>query len=218
MTLPRTRRLQYETANISSGSSEPAHLVDYCFRQPAEQLQRDCLGDQALVRLKGAVIVVCDGLRPGHPDRPLSRRAAIATATMIGYWRDANARGLRRHRAVANRGQMLRGSRRIARSRSSGLRSRSGTPSAIPACATASGLARSPSLDLGTEPELDPTLPKVEHRLGHVRISLLVLMNRVAVRKTEDLGHALGVDQVLSIDPWHEVERTSLRGSVRGSR
>jgi hypothetical protein len=55
-------------------------------------------------------------------------------------------------------------------------------------------MSSGPALDLRSEPELHAALSKVEYRLGHVVVPLLVLVNGVPVGEAEDLGHALCVD------------------------
>ena len=73
-------------------------------------------------------------------------------------------------------------------------------------CRTRSATSRllvGPSLDLGTQPELDAALSEIENRSRHIAVPLLVLEHRVAIGQTEDLGNALRVDQVTGVDVDH---------------
>jgi hypothetical protein len=60
-------------------------------------------------------------------------------------------------------------------------------------CSAASRLLVGPSLDLGTQPELDTALAEVENRLRHVAVPLLILEHRVAVGQAENLRNSLRV-------------------------
>src|SRR5437016_3474532 len=83
---------------------------------------------------------------------------------------------------------------------------------------TLSGLANSPTFNLGTEPELHPPSAQIDHRLRHVLVCALVLKDRVALGETQDVGHSLRVKQVFCCDSrGHLVDPTSVGGgSIRG--
>ena len=53
-----------------------------------------------------------------------------------------------------------------------------------------------PSFDFGSKPEVYAALAEIEYGLRHVLVPLVALMDRVAVRESQDLGHPLGVNQV----------------------
>jgi hypothetical protein len=58
----------------------------------------------------------------------------------------------------------------------------------------------SPPRHLRAQPELEPATVQVNHGTGHILVSRLVLAHRVAMRKTEDLGDGLGVNEVVDVD------------------
>lgn len=87
---------------------------------------------------------------------------------------------------------------------------------ALGASAALGCLPRSPALNVRPEPELDAPLATIKHGFRHVVVAVLVLEDRVAVRKSEDLSNVLGVHEILRSYPRrHERERTSLRGPFR---
>jgi len=63
-----------------------------------------------------------------------------------------------------------------------------------------SGLLGCPPLDLRTEPELDAPLAQIDGRPWHVFVLPLVLEHGVPVRQTEDIGDALGVEEIVCLD------------------
>jgi hypothetical protein len=78
----------------------------------------------------------------------------------------------------------------------------------------------SPSLDLGTEPELDASLTQVDDRLWHVVVPALVLKHGVAVGESEDVSDALCVEKILGSDAWRHASHPTFvgGGSVRADR
>ena len=81
------------------------------------------------------------------------------------------------------------------------------------------GLMLGPLRDLGAQPKLCAAAAETDDRAGHVRVAPLVLAHCVAMRKAEDLGDAVCVNEVVRIDPGRHVHQpTSVGGSVRGTR
>jgi hypothetical protein len=71
---------------------------------------------------------------------------------------------------------------------------------ALTASAAFSDLLRSPSFNLGTQPELDSTIAELAYRPRHVVVPVLVHAYRVAVGKTEELGYPVRVEQVVHVN------------------
>jgi hypothetical protein len=57
-----------------------------------------------------------------------------------------------------------------------------------------------PSDDFTSKPELASTLTKVDHGTGHSGVSALVARHGVPLGQSEELRHALRVDDVLCVD------------------
>jgi hypothetical protein len=66
--------------------------------------------------------------------------------------------------------------------------------------ATACRLLGRPEFDVGLEPDLHPSVAEIEHRPWHVRIPVLVEAHGVAVGKAEQVGYAVGVDEIIDVD------------------
>jgi len=58
----------------------------------------------------------------------------------------------------------------------------------------------SPSGDLRSEPEFDPTRPQIDGRLRHVVVAPLVLAHGVAMGEVKDVGDTLRVDEIVDRD------------------
>ena len=65
--------------------------------------------------------------------------------------------------------------------------------------ATLRRLFFSPLLYLRLQPELDATVPEIQDRPRHVGVPVLIHADRVAVGESEDLGHAVGVEEVIEV-------------------
>jgi hypothetical protein len=65
---------------------------------------------------------------------------------------------------------------------------------------TARRLLGRPAFDVGLEPDLDPSVAKIEDRPWHVRISVLVDAHGVAVGKPKSIGYAVGIDEIVDVD------------------
>ncbi len=60
-----------------------------------------------------------------------------------------------------------------------------------------------PALELGSQPELD-AVAELDHGSWHVGIPMLVDADGVPVREPEQIGHSMGVNQVVDVDlPAH---------------
>jgi hypothetical protein len=55
-------------------------------------------------------------------------------------------------------------------------------------------LVRSPALDVGSQPELDPSLSEVDYWARHVGVPPLVLADCVPMGQVQNVGDALRVD------------------------
>jgi hypothetical protein len=83
---------------------------------------------------------------------------------------------------------------------------------------SAVGLIRRPSLHLGAQPKLDPSVPLVQDGTGHVLVPMLVHAHGVAVSEPEQFGDAVGVDQFVQVDlSAHSPKITFVVGSVRAA-
>ena len=65
---------------------------------------------------------------------------------------------------------------------------------------TARRLCGCPALDVGLEPHLHPSVAEIQDRPWHVRISMLVDADGVAVGEAKQVGNAIGVDQIVDVD------------------
>ncbi len=66
--------------------------------------------------------------------------------------------------------------------------------------ATARRLLGRPAFDVGLEPDLHAPVAEVENRAWHVRVPMLVDAHGVAVREAKQIGHAIGVDEIVDVD------------------
>jgi hypothetical protein len=72
-------------------------------------------------------------------------------------------------------------------------------------------LVSPPSLDIGPQPEFDPTRPEIDDRARHVLVPSLIQIDAVAVGELENLCDALRIDEVVGIDlPSHTIKATSV--------
>jgi hypothetical protein len=55
-------------------------------------------------------------------------------------------------------------------------------------------LLSSPALDVGSQPELDPSSAEVDYWARHVGVPPLVLADGVPMGQVQNVGDALGVD------------------------
>jgi hypothetical protein len=91
--------------------------------------------------------------------------------------------------------------------------------SAFAPSATSRLLLDSPTLNLGTQPELDAPVSEVEYRRRHIVVSVLVDAHSVAVGKTEKFSDSICVKEVVYVDPaTHRFQITVVRGSIRAAR
>jgi hypothetical protein len=61
-------------------------------------------------------------------------------------------------------------------------------------------LLNRPACNIWLEPDQDASVAKVEDRPRHIRIPMLVDAHRIPVCKPEQLGHAVGVDEIVDVD------------------
>jgi hypothetical protein len=69
---------------------------------------------------------------------------------------------------------------------------------------------RDPSLNLWSEPQSRPTRTEIDRGPGHVHVALLIRTDAISMREPEEIGDALGVDEVLSSHPWRHDRRLRL--------
>lgn len=73
-----------------------------------------------------------------------------------------------------------------------------------------------PLINLGSQPELRPPCPPLDHRPRHVRVAPLVDADGVAVGEAKHLSDLGRVKQVAHVHlPAHRAEITLVTGSVR---
>jgi hypothetical protein len=57
-----------------------------------------------------------------------------------------------------------------------------------------------PAFNVRPEPDLDAAVAEVEDRPWHVRVPVLVDAHRRAVSEAKQLGHGIGVDEIVDVD------------------